>query len=1002
MNSSIQSLIALTPLVVAPFAQANLIGSDPFNYPNGALVGSAGGAYFDWDNDNETHTGTVSDWDVVFGTPVVAGHVLVTDSAAAKREFNGPGEGLPQADEGVGALRGHGVLYIRFEMTRDASATWSGASSYDFGTERLFFGVTIGGSFGIDETGVGETGSDVTPDNGISYLLVGKVDFDNDLLSLYVDPDLRKPEDQSTPVVTRPYSGDNWSTAVRLGSGGRATWDRLAVATTWEDLTLGDPESASFVLDTRNIATPSAQGTVHTDNRAHVTADTVPGSLRQAIANAEPGATVDFAPALSGQSILLDEQLLIDQSMTIDGLSLAPGVTLDGQERGYRIMEIPGIGTPTVHLKGLTLRRGDAVGVFPQNAGGAVYNHAGSTLTIEACTLIDNSAGTGGAIRNAGTLTIDRSTLAGNLSVGDSGAVFTEGETTITHATIIDNAAASFAGGIWLATGGTLDLSHSVIAGNQFPDLSNTTDPITINGPSLFTDLADSGLTQGPNVLVAADPMLAALGYYGGPTWTCPPLPGSPAIDIGGMSPHTHDQRGFPRHIGSGSDLGAVEWGAPNTYSAWALEVLGDANASFGANPDCDPLPNAVEFVQGSAPTAYHSQGVLTQSIVGGKATYTLRRRLGLTGVSISLEVSSSWNAGFSPLASPPVITPVDAQTEDLTWTDDVALTPGAARYAKLVLDFGGGDAWTSETYGARALTLQPAQAGVHTGEHYLANPYVSARVFEGTVSAVGTNSLSPTCPPPADTFSAGEYFVLLTSGTHAGTTTNITATTETDFTLLDDLSGLTAVGERFEIRRHARFDSLFGPPSQSGLAAGANSSVADRVQLVGINRARTTHFYFDDGMTTPQWLDNNFDPAGATLIMPEQGFVVIRSASTASTLFLKGTVLSDTFKAPVEMGDNLMSAPLDQALTLDALALHTGDPVTGVRSALNAASADNLIVIHPNGSTTTYFYSTRPGFTGWRTVTLTDSGGVVIPAGGSFYIRRKTSPAFAWTFPSS
>ncbi len=720
-------------------------------------------------------------------------------------------------------------------------------------------------------------------------------------------------------------------------------------------------------------------------------------SLRSAVAAVYPSSSVSFDPALSGQSIPLSSQLLIDRSVTIDGAHLTPGVTLDGQDNGYRIMEIQG--TSTVNLIGLTLTNGDADGAH----GGAIFNPEG-TLTIDACTLADNQTSQfGGAIYSLGILTIKRSTLTRNMAAGFGGAIHAQGPLEIIHGTIVDNEAA-FGGGISISSGSLFQISRSVVAGNQginAPDVYHVGDPVLPQGPSLFSDLNASGLTQGPNVLVVADPMLAALGDYGGPTRTRPPLPGSPAIDIGGMSPHTEDQRGFPRHIGNGSDLGAVEWGAPNTYSAWALEVLGDANASFGANPDCDPLPNAVEFVQGSAPTAYHSQGVLTQSIVDGKATYTFRRRLDLTGVAISLEVSSSWNAGFSPLASPPVITSVDAQTEDLTWTDEVALTPGAARYAKLVLDFGGGDAWTSETYGARALTLQPAQAGVHTGEHYLANPYVSARVFEGTVSAVGTNSLSPTCPPPADTFSAGEYFVLLTSGTHAGTTTNITATTATDFTLLDDLSGLTAVGERFEIRRHARFDSLFGPPSQSGLAAGANSSVADRVQLVGINRARTTHFYFDDGMTTPQWLDNNFDPAGATLIMPEQGFVVIRSASTPSTLFLKGTVLSDTFKAPVEMGDNLMSAPLDQALTLDALALHTGDPVTGVRSALNAASADNLIVVHPNGSTTTYFYSTRPGFTGWRTVTLTDSGGVVIPAGGSFYIRRKISPAFSWTFPS-
>lgn len=78
------------------------------------------------------------------------------------------------------------------------------------------------------------------------------------------------------------------------------------------------------------------------------------------------------------------------------------------------------------------------------------------------------------------------------------------------------------------------------------------------NGTNLISDLTGSGLTEGPNLIVA-DPRLAPLGDYGGPTPTMPPLPGSPAINSGGSStPGSTDQRGFP--IVGQRDLGAVEY----------------------------------------------------------------------------------------------------------------------------------------------------------------------------------------------------------------------------------------------------------------------------------------------------------------------------------------------------------------------------------------------------------------------------------------------------------
>jgi hypothetical protein len=66
------------------------------------------------------------------------------------------------------------------------------------------------------------------------------------------------------------------------------------------------------------------------------------------------------------------------------------------------------------------------------------------------------------------------------------------------------------------------------------------------------------GFTGAPN-LTSGDPLLAPFGNYGGPLLTMLPLPGSRAIDAGGVVNFGTDQRGFARDLGAAPDLGAVE-----------------------------------------------------------------------------------------------------------------------------------------------------------------------------------------------------------------------------------------------------------------------------------------------------------------------------------------------------------------------------------------------------------------------------------------------------------
>ena len=86
--------------------------------------------------------------------------------------------------------------------------------------------------------GINSDGGALPVHNDRTYVVVGKLDFDGDLLSLWVDPDLNDSEASNTTLVTRAYTNTNWSSGVRLNSKGTGNteWDNVVVAHSWEHL----------------------------------------------------------------------------------------------------------------------------------------------------------------------------------------------------------------------------------------------------------------------------------------------------------------------------------------------------------------------------------------------------------------------------------------------------------------------------------------------------------------------------------------------------------------------------------------------------------------------------------------------------------------------------------------------------------------------------------------------------------------------------------------------
>src|SRR5262249_38892364 len=161
----------------------------------------------------------------------------------------------------------------------------------------------------------------------------------------------------------------------------------------------------------------------------------VPGSLPFEVANANPGDTIQFAPNLKGGTIGLALGTLLDinKNLTIDGAG--NGITVDGSGAGNRVFQIDNGNSG--FISGLTITGGSA-GAF--NGGGGIFN--AGLLTLNNSTVAGNQAFEGGGILNAsnGTMIMSGDTVNNNTTSGDNGGgINNSGKLTIINCTIAAN-----------------------------------------------------------------------------------------------------------------------------------------------------------------------------------------------------------------------------------------------------------------------------------------------------------------------------------------------------------------------------------------------------------------------------------------------------------------------------------------------------------------------------------------------------------------------------------
>lgn len=212
-------------------------------------------------------------------------------------------------------------------------------------------------------------------------------------------------------------------------------------------------------------------------------------------------------------------------------------------------------------------------GTYPASGdGGGIgfYSADSGTFRIVDSTISGNSAGDGGGVFMYDAdqpFEIVNTTISGNTVNGQGGGIafYYAGDNSgrIAHSTITNNYSSNEGGGIY-AYDGFVDITHSIVAGNDsdsgFRNLDGSGDFET--DFSIIGDVANPSVTDNGGNQFGIDPMLDVLANNGGSTETHLPLAGSPAIDAGDpafVGPPNTDQAGNPRVVGGGIDIGALE-----------------------------------------------------------------------------------------------------------------------------------------------------------------------------------------------------------------------------------------------------------------------------------------------------------------------------------------------------------------------------------------------------------------------------------------------------------
>jgi hypothetical protein len=254
--------------------------------------------------------------------------------------------------------------------------------------------------------------------------------------------------------------------------------------------------ATTFVVDRGDDPDPPAQACTTAANDC---------SLRGAVlaANANPGADTISLPARTYTLSIGGD----DDAAQMGDLDITEGVAIVGASASAAIVDADGVDRVFDIIDGLvtitnvTLNEG-----LGSPRGGAIYNHATASLTVAESIFEGNTAPSGAAIYNSGTLALVESTITGNLA-GFGGGIYNTGTLRVSASAIISNTAntrltptGGVGGGIYnsgvLGGAAALAVTNSTVSGNSATidggGVYNIDGTIELNNATVTNNTADS------------------------------------------------------------------------------------------------------------------------------------------------------------------------------------------------------------------------------------------------------------------------------------------------------------------------------------------------------------------------------------------------------------------------------------------------------------------------------------------------------------------------------
>jgi len=216
--------------------------------------------------------------------------------------------------------------------------------------------------------------------------------------------------------------------------------------------------------------------------------------------------------------------------------------------------------------------------------GGGLYTYGDlAAADVKASLFNANSAYSVGGIYMVGeALHVENSTFSANVSnAGAGGGLFLDsGTVTLNNLTLYNNYAPAGSALDWGDVITSLTLQGVILAGSQN---SNCGHPLAGHSEDYNLSDDDSCALDGAGDQEMVDPLLGSLADNSGATLTHLPQTGSPAIDAGGTSCPTTDQRGVARPSDAACDIGAVETAPQPEICGGTFYSLADATVDQSA-----------------------------------------------------------------------------------------------------------------------------------------------------------------------------------------------------------------------------------------------------------------------------------------------------------------------------------------------------------------------------------------------------------------------------------